>query len=109
MPKTSKPVQCWTLEEERRRQKCIDWELFLKSYPYRLVNLVYEYSRRPELSVRKESALDLFSFSCPGHMSEKWFPLKLSESDLPKPELIDSLKEVEQTLQSVILAENRIP
>ncbi len=80
-----------------------EWAEFKASYPRRLLNLVYEFSRWPELSVRKDAERDSFVFSRPRHMNDKWFPVELPEEY--NFEFIYALEEAEQAVESLIQAE----
>lgn len=62
------------------------WDEFKESYPRQLLDLVYEYCKRPELDVRRDEAKDSFVFSRHREMSEKWFPIQLDAE--PNMELI---------------------
>lgn len=71
-------------QRQLRDQKA--WEEFKESYPRQLLYLVYEYSNRPELDIRRDDARDSFVFSRHREMSEKWFPIQLDAE--PNMELI---------------------
>lgn len=87
--------------QEQQRQ---DWAEFRASYPRRLLNLVYEFSRWPELSVRKDAERDSFVFSRPRYMNDKWFPVDLPEQEY-NFEFIYALEEAEQAVDSLVQAE----
>lgn len=104
MPRMSKSERQLMMENQSREDQRRVWDAFLDSYPRRILNLVYEYSRHDELSVKKDSDRDQFVFSRPQYMNDKWFPLELRNSE-PNPEFIYAFEEAEQALQSILEAE----
>lgn len=97
-------------EQQKQQRNQVDeihmrkWAEFKASYPRRLLNLVYEYSRWAELNVRKDADRDSFVFSHPRHMNDKWFPVELPEQDW-NFEFLYAFAEAEQVVESLVLAE----
>lgn len=98
------------LSQAEKRQQVADrlqeqaiWAEFRASYPLRLLNLVFEYSNRPELDARKDVDCDSFVFSRPREMNAKWFPVELSlEYNF---ELILAMDEAEYQVSELVEAE----
>jgi len=103
MPRMSLAERRAKEQEQLVQHQRQEWAEFKASYPRRLLNLVYEFSRWPELSVRKDADRDSFVFSRPRHMNDKWFPVELPEEY--NFEFIYALQEAEQAVESLILAE----
>lgn len=98
------------LSQAEKRQQVADrlqeqaiWAEFRASYPLRLLNLVFEYSNRPELDARKDVDSDSFVFSRPREMNAKWFPVELSLEY--NYELILSMDEAEYQVSELVEAE----
>ena len=103
MPRMSLAERRAKEQEQLVQHQRQEWAEFKASYPRRLLNLVYEFSRWPELSVRKDADRDSFVFSRPRHMNDKWFPVELPEEY--NFEFIYALQEAEQAVESLIQAE----
>ena len=89
-------------EQRRLREQAI-WAEFRASYPLRLLNLVFEYSNRPELAARKDVDRDSFVFSRPREMNAKWLPVELSLEY--NYELIQAMDEAEYQVSELVEAE----
>lgn len=90
--------------ESRLREEQV-WKEFKESYPRQLLYLVYEYSRRPELDVRRDEEKDSFVFSRPREMKEKWLPIELEDQPNNVWDFINIFEEVRYQLAQIVEAE----
>lgn len=103
MPRLSKAERQSLAKEQWEQEKRKEWAELRVHYPRRLLNLVFEYSNRPELVVRKDAEHNSFVFSRPREMSDKWLPFEMQEEY--NPDLCWVLAEVEHELSYLVEAE----
>jgi hypothetical protein len=102
MPKLSKSQREQQWAEQRQRQEQARWAEFVPSYQKRLLNLVFEYSSRPELVAKRDQNSEAFVLSYSRNMSPKRFPMELVEY---APDLISHMEDAEWELQQLMEAE----
>lgn len=104
MPRLSQAEKRQRVEEERRLREQAEWDAFAPSYPLRLLNLVFEYSNRPELDVRKDAERNSFVFSRPREMNDRWLPFELNVKEYSRY-IIRAIEEAEWNLSELVEAE----